>query len=181
MGGSLVVGIVSLGMLGGSPHAPATEPSDTDVAPPAASAAPGFRSRLGIEPDQALVVTSPATLGEEITARRLVVSGYVVGKPVAIRISLQGRRERELDSVTVAPVRSPDLTRPQRAGQFEVTFDLPDPRPTGPMIVEVALLTSEGRVIDLTRRRIQVGAIVEAVRERRVVGEDGLMGRIPFR
>lgn len=181
MGGSLVVGIVSLGMLGGSPDAPGREPTDTDVAPLAASAAPGFRSRLGIEPDQALVVTSPAGRGQEISTRRLVVSGYVVGEPVAIRISLQGRGERDVDTVTVAPVRSPNLTRPQRAGQFEVTFDLPDPRPSGVMTVEVALLTAEGQVIDLARRRIRVGTISETVSPRRVVGEDGLMGGIPFR
>lgn len=176
-----MVGIVSVGMLGGSPDATATEPTDGEVAPPAASTAPGFRSRLGIEPDQALVLTSPAMSGVEITTRQLIVSGYVVGKPVEIRISLQGRRERELESVTVSPTRSPVTTRPQRAGQFHVTFDLPNPRPNGTMVVEVALVTPEGRVIELTRRRIGVGAIAEAVRERRVVGEDGLMGGIPFR
>ncbi len=183
-GGSLVVAIVSLGLFGGSPDASATGPTD-------AVAGTQFHSRLGIEPDQALILTSPATSGEEITTRRLTVSGYVVGEPVAIRISLQGRREREIEAVTVAPVRSADLTGPQRSGQFLVTFDLPSPRPNGTMIVEVALVTSEGRVVDLTRRRIVVGAIVAAEVDadvlaesdgvRRVVGEDGLMGGIPFR
>lgn len=59
----------------------------------------------------------------------------------------------------------------------ELTFDLPDPRPSGMMTIEVAPLT----VIDLTRRRIRVSAMAEAVSPRRVVGEDGLMGGIPFR
>ncbi len=190
MGGSLVVAIVSLGLFAGSPDASATEPTDGDPASPVPSAAPQFQSRLGTEPDQALILTSPARSGEEITTRQLTVSGYVVGEPIAIRISLQGRREREIDTVTVNPVRSTELTGPQRSGRFLATFDLPNPRPNGTMIVEVVLLTPEGRVVDLTRRRIVVGAIVaeevdvdlvaEAGVVRRVVGEDGLMGGIPF-
>lgn len=163
-GGVMLAGIVLLGALGESADGGMpTDVAGDRVAADAAVAAPASRPPVspapGIEPDQGLVVTSPAAGGEEITTRRLQISGYVVGAPVAVRISLQGRREREIESVTVFPLRSPDLTRPQRAGRFEVWFDLPNPRPNGRMVVEVALVAPDGRVIDMTRRRIQVGAI----------------------
>ena len=130
----------------------------------------------------------PARSGDEMTTRRLTITGYVVGVPMPVRVSLEARGNREIDSVVTTPTRSPDLARPQRAGRFQVTFDLPNPRPNGNMVVAVAVIGPDGLPIDGVRRRVRIGQIVEEMRaalerlavERRTLGEDGLMGRLVF-
>lgn len=154
----LAAGLVTAGILGGStkPDTSARVAIEPDAS---AVPAPAVRAAVNIEPEQALVVTLPAHSGDEITTRQLIVTGFVVGEPVPIRISLQGRREREIDAVTIIPTRSPEVTRPQRAGRFRVAFDLPKPRPNGTMVVEIVLLTPDGRAFDMIRRRVRIGAI----------------------
>jgi len=183
-----MVGLVTAGALGGVRDADTLarlqiDPSATDR--PAESTRPA----VGIEPFQALVVTTPARSDDEITTRRLTITGYVVGVPLPVRVSLEARGNREIDSVVTMPTRSPDLARPQRAGRFQVTFDLPNPRPNGNMVVAVAIIGPDGQPIDGVRRRVRIGRIVDGTSavatERptgrtRPLGEDGLMGRIVF-
>ena len=51
-----------------------------------------------------------------------------------------------------------------RTGRFQVTFDLPNPRPNGNMVVAVSILGPDG----------------QPTGERPALGEDGLMGGIVF-
>ena len=189
-----MVGLVTAGALGGSGAADVSsriqiDPSAT-MRPPAST-----RPAVGIEPVQALVVTTPARFDDEITSRRLTITGYVVGVPMPVRVSLEARGNREIDVAVTTPTRSPDLARPQRAGRFQVTFDLPNPRPNGNMVVAVAIIGPDGQPIDGVRRRVRIGRIGRIGRivdgtsavatERpagrtRTLGEDGLMGRIVF-
>ncbi len=184
-----MVGLVTAGALGSSED-PDTlarvqiDPSAT-IRPPAST-----RPAVGIEPLQALVVTMPARSDEEITTRRLTITGYVVGVPMPLRVSLEARGNREIDVAVTTPTRSPDLARPQRAGRFQVTFDLPNPRPNGNMVVAVAVIGPDGLPIDGVRRRVRIGRILvgtsAVATERpagwtRPLGEDGLMGAIVLR
>lgn len=72
----------------------------------------------------------------------------MVGVPMPVRVALEARGNQEFDSVGTTPTRSTDLARPQRAGRFQVTFDLPNPRPNGNMVVAVAIIGRDGLPID---------------------------------
>lgn len=158
--GALAVAVVAAGALGsiGDADRSSSEVSSTTprvAAMPRVTAA----SDVGIEPAQTLVVTLPARSGDAVTTRQLLVTGFVVGVPAPVRISLQGRRNRVIDGVTVHPTRSSEETRPQRAGRFAVAFDLPNPRPNGEMLVEIALLTPDGQAFDVIWRYVDIAAI----------------------
>ena len=183
-----MVGLVTAGALGGSDD-PDTSARTQVEAGATTRPAESTRSAVGIEPFQALVVTVPARSGDEITTRRLTITGYVVGVPMPIRVSLEARGNREIDSAITTPTRSSDLARPQRAGRFQVTFDLPNPRPNGNMVVAVAIIGPDGRPIDGVRRRIRIGRILDGTSpattgrpaaRTRTLGEDGLMGGLVF-
>ena len=182
-----MVGLVTAGALGGSddPDTLARAQVNASTTTPRTEST---RPAVGIEPFQALVVTLPARFDDEITTRGLTITGYVVGVPMPVRISLEARNNREIDSAVTTPTRSSDLARPQRAGRFQVTFDLPNPRPNGNMVVAVSIVGPDGQPIDGVRRRVRIGRIVEDLRaamerhtgERPTLGEDGLMGRLVF-
>ena len=183
-----MVGLVTAGALGGSDD-PDTSARTQVEAGATTRPAESTRPAVGIEPFQALVVTVPARSGDEITTRRLTITGYVVGVPMPIRVSLEARGNREIDSAITTPTRSSDLARPQRAGRFQVTFDLPNPRPNGNMVVAVAILGPGGQPIDGVRRRVRIGRILDGTSavttggpagRTRTLGEDGLMGGLVF-
>jgi hypothetical protein len=58
---------------------------------------------------------------------------------------------------------------------FAVTITLPDPRPLGPLVVRVIAFDLDGDPLETLGRPIVIGEIV-----RREIGEDGLMGGLPF-
>ena len=174
-----MVGLVTAGALGGSADPDTVARLQSD---PSATIRPAESTRraVGIEPFQALVVTTPARSDDEITTRRLTITGYVVGVPMPVRVSLEARGNREIDSVVTMPTRSPDLARPQRAGRFQVTFDLPNPRPNGNMVVAVAIIGPDGLLIDGVRRRVRIGRILvgtSAVATERPAGRAHHQGR----
>ena len=113
----------------------------------------------------------------------------MVGVPMPVRVALEARGNQEFDSVGTTYTRSTDLARPQRAGRFQVTFDLPNPRPNGNMVVAVAIIGPDCLPIDGIRRRVRMGRILvgtsAVATERpagraRTLGDDGLMGAIVF-
>lgn len=183
-----MVGLVTAGALGGSGD---PDPSARTRMEAGASIRPeqAIGPAVGVEPDQAVVVTLPARSGDEITTRQLIITGYVVGASAPLRISLEARGNREIDSVVITPTRSRGLSRPQRAGRFDIAFDIPNPRPNGTMVVQVAVLDPDGLPIDVVRRRVRIGTILDGTvavatvrpaRRTRTLGEDGLMGRLVF-
>lgn len=130
-----------------------------------------------------LIVTDPLHSGESITTRRLRVTGYALGTAAIVRVSLQARREREIETATIRPRQAADGAAVEPVGRFSVAFDLPNPRPNGTMVLEVALIADDGRVVDTIRRRVVLDAIVPTTPGSAGApsfGEDGLMGGLPF-
>jgi len=161
-----VVAVVGGGLIGrlvGSeaPRREAIDPLPAWLGPlvvPPSSGSSRVDPRL-LTPASVLVVTAPARSGAEVTTRQLTVTGYVLGPSTPVRISLQGRGNRTIESVVVAPAPDPLETRPQRVARFSATFDVPNPRPNGEMLVELALLTDDGQAFGVVWRYVQIGAI----------------------
>jgi hypothetical protein len=109
-----------------------------------------------------IVLASPAEAGMTITTRELVVEGYVQAGAETVRITVEARGNRVIDDATIAPVLA-FAERPSRDRhlQFQVQFGLPNPRPNGRMIVQVAAYDRDGRVLDVIRRPIRVGRLLE--------------------
>jgi len=125
-----------------------------------------------IRPEELIVLASPAEADVTITTRELVIWGYVSVDARSVRVTLEARGNRVIDDVTVVPILiSAGRLTGDRHAHFEVRFGLPNPRPNGRMIVQVAAHDEEGTMIDVVRRPIRVGPLVA-----RPLGEDGLMG-----
>jgi len=130
-----------------------------------------------IRPAELIVLASPAEADVTVTTRELVIWGYVGVDARRVRVTLEARGNRVIDDVTVIPVAvMPALTSAERPNgdrhaHFEVRFGLPNPRPNGRMIVQVAAYDVDGTMIDVVRRPIRVGPLAA-----RPLGEDGLLG-----
>lgn len=109
-----------------------------------------------------IVLSSPATPNALITTRELTIRGFLPTGTGTIRVTLEARGNRIIDEATIEA--APALGEWPGAGrhrQFETRFGLPNPRPNGRMIVQVALLDEDGRIVDVIRRPIRVGALLE--------------------
>jgi hypothetical protein len=111
-----------------------------------------------------IVLGSPAEAGMTITTRELVVQGFVQSAAVTVRVTLEARGNRVIDGATIRPALA-FAERPStgRHPQFQVQFGLPNPRPNGRMIVQVAAYDREGRILDVIRRPIRVGPLLEGL------------------
>ena len=129
-------------------------------------------------------VASPATTDQVLTTAEVVVRGDVRMSITRIQVLLQSTSAEPIAVRTVGPM-SLDWHRdgPRRI-PFVVAMPLPDPRPSGPAVVQIVAYDSEGRVRGVFVRRIQIGARVDPsygdVTRRPSTGEDGLMGGITF-
>lgn|GEM_PF-3559900 len=157
LGATLIVGVLAAGIVGPSVAPPVEGLALDDPTGPAPIAQ--WRTSISLEESRSLVVTSPKRSGEEVTSRLLTVTGYVVGPLTPVRISLQGRGGRIIATQVVDPARDPAITRPQRVARFSATFDVPNPRPNGMMLVEFALLGPDGAAFDVIWRYVRIGAI----------------------
>lgn len=129
----------------------AAAPQARPQAPPAAAPMPDL-----------IVLASPAESNLTITTRELRVRGYVAADAASVRITLEARGNRVIDDTTVTPATAPSgRPRADSARSFTVTFGLPNPRPNGRMIVQVVALDRDGRLLDVIRRPIRVGALLE--------------------
>jgi hypothetical protein len=157
VGATLVVGVLAAGIVGPRVAPPNDLSAREDEPGPAPVAQ--WRTTISLEESRSLVVTSPQRSGSEVTTPRLTVTGYVVGPLTPVRISLQGRGNRIIETQVVDPARDPTITRPQRVARFSATFDVPNPRPNGEMLVEFALLGPDGAAFDVIWRYVRIGAI----------------------
>jgi hypothetical protein len=133
-----------------SGHA-APEPAPTTV--PAAPA---------VATPELIVLASPAQAGMTVTTRDLVVQGYLQAGAEHVRVTLEARGNRVIDDATVVPaLATNDGPIASRLPRFEVRFGLPNPRPNGRMIVQVAAYDGDGRMLDVIRRPFRVGRLIE--------------------
>jgi hypothetical protein len=198
--GALVTGLVIAGITGPTdPGPPTTAERPPVIDDPSSSPVPPYRTAISVEEERSLVVTAPSRSGVEVTTVRLSVEGYVVGPLTPVRISLQGRGNRIIETQVVDPARDPAITRPQRVARFSATFDVPNPRPNGEMLVEFALLAPDGQAFDVIWRYVRIGAVApdagpvgvtsttptrptpRTQPAPRLLGEDGAMGGLTFR
>jgi hypothetical protein len=109
-----------------------------------------------------IVLSSPAAANATITTRQLTIRGYLATGGGTIQVTLEARGNRIIDSATIEPTlvfgERPTVGR---HAQFETRFGLPNPRPNGRMIVQIALLDPSGRIVDVIRRPIRVGPLLE--------------------
>jgi hypothetical protein len=154
-----IVGFAAGGRLAAGPSVP--QVTTVPVEPPIAahSEAPALTSL-----PELIVLSSPATANVMVTNRELVVRGYVRDGSGKIRVTLEARGNRIIDEATIspAPAFGDDSMAGHRDQQFETRFGLPNPRPNGRMIVQVALLDEDGRILDVIRRPFRVGPLLEA-------------------
>jgi hypothetical protein len=115
-----------------------------------------------------IVLANPSVAGVTVTSRELLVQGYLRVAAGSVQITLEARGNRVIDDATLTPVptvaeRPTVDERPTIDGRarFEARFGLPNPRPNGRMIVQVAAYDRDGRILDVIRRPFLVGPLLE--------------------
>ena len=149
--------------------------------PDAAAAATMTTTDAGSD---AIVLDVPAAPEQVITTGELVVRGHLRSGAVRVEVLLRSSGTEHMILGTVGPIRQDwDRDRPQRAA-FTVTLPLPDPRPTGPAVLQIVAYSPSGRAQGVLLRSIRIGALYEphggGLPGRPALGEDGLVGGIPF-
>jgi hypothetical protein len=184
-----VIGIAALGRFSGSgdqasglavapraaPGAELLESTSSDVAAPAQPGTDPGVTDAQTAPDALIVVFSPATGEPTITSGELIVQGSVHGDADALTVIVDVRG-RQLVARTVQPaVPDEDGSSTRQRSRFLVRLQLPDPRPIGPMVLEVAAFDRSGARLAVIRRPFQLGRV-----DRPTLGDDGLLGGIVF-
>jgi hypothetical protein len=168
------------GRLGGEDVA--KRPPVASVGP---SAEPGAAAVAGLDAvSDAIVLEWPATPNQVITTRELVVRGRLRASAGRVQVLVQSRGSQPILVRTVGPLhRDWDRDHPGRL-TFTVTLPLPDPRPSGPAVVQIVAYDAVGRANGVLLRPIQIGAAIDpgsaGLPGRPALGEDGLIGGIPF-
>jgi hypothetical protein len=159
-----VVGLAAVGRLAG-PGDPDSRTAAIAFEPPARGVtvvpAPVATAPAVATPDL-IVLASPSEAGLTITSRELLVRGHLRVVAETVRITLEARGNRVIDGATITPA-AVVAGRPSldQHAQFEVRFGLPNPRPNGRMIVQVAAYDGDGRIIDVVRRPFRVGPLLD--------------------
>jgi len=107
-----------------------------------------------------VVVTSPARANQVITTRDLVVRGHVRESTWRVQVVLQSRSAEPIVVRTGGPMTRPGDRDRNPGRTFIVTLPLPDPRPSGPAVVQVVVYDTSGRAQDVVLRAIQIGAVL---------------------
>jgi len=129
-----------------------------EPAPTTVTAAPA----VAVATPELIVLASPAQAGMTVTTRDLVVQGYLQAGAERVRVTLEARGNRVIEDATVVPaLATNDGPIASRFPRFEVRFGLPNPRPNGRMIVQVAAYDGDGRMLDVIRRPFRVGRLIE--------------------
>jgi hypothetical protein len=163
LGLAAVVGVAGLGRLA-EPAEAGPRPAVIAFEPPTVAVTPAPTAAPAPTPDL-IVLASPAEAGVTVTSKELVVQGYLNQQFAAgpVRVTLEARGNRVIDDATITPALAlGELPILDRHVQFEVRFGLPNPRPNGRMIVQVVAYDRDGRILDVLRRPIRVGALLEA-------------------
>jgi hypothetical protein len=129
-----------------------------------------------------IFLDAPATTNQLITSRELVVRGHVQLGTGRIQVVLQSRSAAPLVVATAQPTILPDRRGRVLQPQFAVALAMPDPRPSGPAIVQIVAYDARGRATDVLLRPIRIGAVLDPTYGAGAwdppTGEDGLMGGI---
>lgn len=141
------------------------EAPDTALTPPGSPSPSGRAVATVAVPslDPALanvVVTSPARPNQVITTRDLVVRGHVRESSWRVQVVLQSRSAEPIVVRTGGPMTRPGDRDRSPGRTFIVTLPLPDPRPSGPAVVQVVVYDTSGRAQDVVLRAIQIGAVL---------------------
>ena len=148
---------------------------DPDASPAGDTAATGERQ---------VVILSPADQNAVITTRELMVEGYVRSGAGPVKIVIESSGSKVVAVRTVQPRGASSVTDAGDRSHFSATFPLSNPRPGGRMVVQVIAYDLSGMPLDSLRRRITIGAFVDpgpaGLPGRPALGEDGLIGGIPF-
>jgi len=107
-----------------------------------------------------VVVTSPARANQVITTRDLVVRGHVRESSWRVQVVLQSRGAEPIVVRTGGPMTRPGDRDRSPGRTFIVALPLPDPRPSGPAVVQVVVYDTSGRAQDVILRAIQIGAVL---------------------
>lgn len=183
MGLLVVVGVALAGGLDDGDTAVRSSPAPRGGPTPAPVLV--FSSTAPIEAGSPVIVLdAPATTNQLITTRAVVVRGQLLKDTAYVQVVLQSRSSESIVVRTVSPVTvPPDNDRSEGTG-FVATLPLPDPRPSGPAIVQVVAYDYRGRARDVLLRPVQIGALLDptygATAGKPPTGEDGLMGGIPY-
>jgi hypothetical protein len=110
-----------------------------------------------------VVVTSPARAGQVITTRDLVVRGHVHESSWRVQVVLQSHSTEPIVVRTGGPMTRPGDRDRSPGRTFIVTMPLPDPRPSGPVVVQVVVYDARGRAQDVVLRPIQIGELLGPV------------------
>ena len=118
-------------------------------------------------------ITSPARANQVITTRDLVVRGHVREPSWRVQVVLQSRSAEPIVVRTGGPMTRPGDRDRSPGRTFIITLPLPDPRPSGPAVVQIVAYNTSGRAQDVVLRAIQIGA----VRGPASGGDTGLIAR----
>jgi hypothetical protein len=181
-----LVGVAGLAVVGrlteiAAPNVPrlAVESTPAPIAPRRPSSAPtphpsGMHHLATID-RELIVVTSPAEGRPTITAYELIVQGFLQDEAASLVVTLETGSD-EVDEARVVPALAfgerPGATR---HAQFLVRFELPDPRPVGPMAVRVVAFDRDGERLVVVRQPFRLGPL-----SRPTLGDDGLVGGLVF-
>jgi hypothetical protein len=125
---------------------------------------------------------SPAATDQVITSAAVVVRGDVRAGIERLQVLLQPRGAEPIVVRTFGPMNVDWHRDGPRRIPFVVTLPLADPRPSGPIVVQLVAYDAAGRARGVFLRRVQVGSLVDPTygngAARPPTGEDGLMGGI---
>jgi hypothetical protein len=121
-----------------------------------------------------IVLVHPSREHALVTSHDIEVSGYLSSGTGPVLAVLETPDGAWLAGRSIGPM---TLGRPDedRSPRFAITLTLPDPRPLGPLTVRIIAFDLDGDPLETVRRAIVIGEVV-----RREIGEDGLMGGLPF-
>ena len=131
-----------------------------------------------------IVLDSPGAINQLITGRVVLVRGHLHEGTGRVQVLLQSNGAEPIVVRTVEPIILPDRRGRVLPPQFVVTLAVPDPRPSGPAVVQIVAYDGSGRARDVLLHPIQIGALLDPTysdgSRRPPTGEDGLMGGITF-
>ncbi len=109
------------------------------------------------------MVTSPARPNQVITTADLEVRGHVREASWRVQVVLQSRSAEPIVVRTGGPMTRPGDRDRSPGRTFIVTLPLPEPRPSGPAVVQVVAYDANGRAQDVVLRAIQIGELLGPV------------------
>jgi hypothetical protein len=106
-----------------------------------------------------VVVTSPARANQVITTRDLVVRGHLRESTWVVQVVLQSRSAEPIVVRTGGPMTRPGDRDRSPGRTFSLVLPLPDPRPSGPAVIQVVAYDDSHRAQDVVLRAVQIGEV----------------------